>query len=289
MQPPLPDVSVIIPAHNEGAVIERCLDSLLNSDSRLVIEVVVVCNGCQDDTAERARRFGDRVTVIETDFPSKWNALNLGDDSASGFPRIYLDADVELGPGALQSLVAVLSTDEPRVAVPRVEFVLAECSAAVRSFFRVWTSLPYTAAGHGGGGIYAVSRTGRERFDRFPALTADDGFVQRHFRGDERVCLQDCWVRVAPPVALRQLMAIKTRSHFGTLELESRFPSLQSEPSASHVPGLLRMALNPLNWPALAVYGYVKVVSRARARKRWRSGDHTRWERDESSRVGPMH
>jgi glycosyltransferase involved in cell wall biosynthesis len=278
-------VSIVIPAHNEGAVIDRCLTALTRQKGAHRLEILVVCNGCRDDTAARARRFGDAIRVIETDVASKSNALNLGDQAASSFPRIYLDADVELGPGTIEALIAALGTNEPRVAVPRVSIDLGECSFPVRAFYRVWKRLPYLAAGHGGGGIYAISRGGRERFGRFPTLTADDGFVQRHFRGDERVCLQDHWVRVTPPAAMKQLMAIKTRSHFGTLELEARFPSLRSEPSASHVPRLVKLSLNPLNWPALALYAYVKVVSRARARRRWRTGDHHRWERDESSRV----
>jgi glycosyltransferase involved in cell wall biosynthesis len=78
--------SIVIPAHNESRVIERCLTSILTDARPNEFEIVVVCNGCTDDTAERARGFGDRVRVIETPIGSKIHALNLGDQHVSRFP-----------------------------------------------------------------------------------------------------------------------------------------------------------------------------------------------------------
>ena len=87
--------SVVIPAHNEQQVIGRCLARLMDGlppDT----QVVVVCNGCTDDTAGIAATFGARLVVVEVDRPSKTGALNAGDGVASGFPRAYLDADIEV-------------------------------------------------------------------------------------------------------------------------------------------------------------------------------------------------
>ena len=53
--PPTPPLSVIIPACNEAGYIEACLHSLLASEPAQ-FEVLVVANGCTDDTADRARR-----------------------------------------------------------------------------------------------------------------------------------------------------------------------------------------------------------------------------------------
>ena len=58
----LPTASVVIPAHDEAQVIGRTLRGVLDRTAAGRLEVVVVCNGCTDDTAEVARRFaGVRV------------------------------------------------------------------------------------------------------------------------------------------------------------------------------------------------------------------------------------
>ena len=61
--------SVVIPAHNEKAVIERCLRSVLAEPRIEGLEVVVVCNGCSDETAQICRDFDESIVVIETEVP----------------------------------------------------------------------------------------------------------------------------------------------------------------------------------------------------------------------------
>jgi glycosyltransferase involved in cell wall biosynthesis len=101
--------AIIIPAHNEAAVTGQTLQGLLRQVGE-GDEMIVVCNGCSDDIAGVARHFDPRVTALETDVPSKTNALNLGDRRARSFPRVYLDADVVLGEGALAEIVRVLKS-----------------------------------------------------------------------------------------------------------------------------------------------------------------------------------
>jgi glycosyltransferase involved in cell wall biosynthesis len=88
--------SVLIPAHNEGAVISRCLHHLFEGTDAGDFEVAVVCNGCDDDTAAVARASAPPVEVIELDEASKPAALRAGDRLLRTFPRLYLDADVVL-------------------------------------------------------------------------------------------------------------------------------------------------------------------------------------------------
>ena len=77
--------SIIIPAHNEQAVVARGIQALARDAGADSYQVIVVANGCSDDTAGVARRAWDRVDVVETDIPSKSNALNLGDAKATRF------------------------------------------------------------------------------------------------------------------------------------------------------------------------------------------------------------
>src|ERR1051325_6388342 len=87
--------SIIIAAHNEGPVIEKTLRSILANALDRPLQVIVVANGCSDDTAARARAVGVPIEVIETPLGNKVNALNLGDRAAKYFPRAFMDADVE--------------------------------------------------------------------------------------------------------------------------------------------------------------------------------------------------
>src|SRR3954454_12193945 len=123
-------ISVVIPAHNESAVIARTLRALTGQGGGLAsaLDIVVVANGCSDDTAQIARAFGAGVRVIETDIAGKPHALNLGDQASSAFPRIYADADVTIAPGALEALAARLTRGDVLAAAPRPKVDLAGCS-----------------------------------------------------------------------------------------------------------------------------------------------------------------
>src|ERR1700722_5972108 len=100
--------SVVVPAHNESQVIGRCLAALARGEPSDALEVVVVCNGCTDDTPARARSAGPHVRVIELSEASKIAALNAGDEACTTFPRFYVDADVELTPASIRAVTAAL-------------------------------------------------------------------------------------------------------------------------------------------------------------------------------------
>src|SRR5262245_57178730 len=180
-------ISIVIPAHDESAVIARCLEALLRGAQPGELEILVVCNGCSDDTAEIARRFGPDVRVIETAVPSKSNALNLGDEAARGFPRFYVDADVVLEVRDLRATAAALESGRCLAAAPRLRVDLSECSLPVRLYHRIWMDLPYVQEGMLGSGVYALSESGRARVGRFPDIIADDDLVRLAFRPSERI------------------------------------------------------------------------------------------------------
>src|SRR6266699_3852507 len=96
-------ISVIVPAHNEHSVISRTLKTMTARAIPGELEVIVVCNGCTDDTAAVAGNFGPPVRVIETGLAGKTLALNLGDKAATFFPRIYAFVDVHSNHQKLRS------------------------------------------------------------------------------------------------------------------------------------------------------------------------------------------
>ncbi|MGF1663440.1 MAG: glycosyltransferase, partial [Kineosporiaceae bacterium] len=99
--------SIVIAAHDEAAVVGRTLDALLTGAVPGEFDVTVVANGCTDDTAAvAAARPG--VRVLDRPEPGKVGALNAGDAVASGFPRLYLDADIALTAADVRTLAAAV-------------------------------------------------------------------------------------------------------------------------------------------------------------------------------------
>ncbi|MFZ0817422.1 MAG: glycosyltransferase family 2 protein [Candidatus Sulfotelmatobacter sp.] len=277
-------ISIIIPAHNESSVIARTLKSTLNGAEQDELDVIVVCNGCTDDTASVAGGFGERVRVIETSVAGKAHALNLGDQAALGFPRIYADADVVISVQAIRTLAQHLERGDVLAVAPTPTFDLAGCSWAVRACYDVRSLLPSAQEGIGGSGVYALSEAGRKRFGEFPRLTADDGYVRIHFQPGERETVGSATSTVFPPRTMKDLIATKTRAHYGSLELASRFPQLWRNRGESNHQSLLGLFRKPRLWPRLAVYCLVTALAKNRAQRRLRDGNIA-WERDNTSRA----
>jgi glycosyltransferase involved in cell wall biosynthesis len=244
--------SIIIPAHNEATVIARCIAALLRGARDDELEIIVVCNGCSDNTAGVARAFGQRVRVLETSVASKIAALNLGDEAARSFPRLFVDADVVLPLEAVRGICDALRNGK-LAAAPRANVDLTNCSWPVRAFYNIDRRMPSADQGIGGSGVYALSETGRRRFEKFPQLTADDGFVRLLFRPDERVTLRDCHSTVFAARSLAELIIIKTRSHFGTAELRRLYPDRWQNIGHSNRPALMWLLRQPALWPSLIV------------------------------------
>ncbi|MCY2963786.1 MAG: glycosyltransferase, partial [Planctomycetota bacterium] len=275
--------SIVIPAHNEEAVIARCLTALLDGANPGELEILVVCNGCTDRTAEIAGGFGEAVQVLHCPVASKIAALNYGDQRANAFPRFYVDADVVMTIDALRKTVAVLSSGTYLAASPAIDWDLSRSSWAVRAFYAVWRKHPYFDSGRLGSGLYALSAAGHERLKEFPQLTADDEYVRQLFDDSERTTLADCRFLVTPPRGLADLIKIKTRSRRGNLELERLQPVRAKAQRPSRGRFLGRLVCAPWLWPALPVYFYVVWQTSVRARQTLAKGN-PQWERDLSSR-----
>jgi glycosyltransferase involved in cell wall biosynthesis len=280
-------ISVIVAARDEERVVARGLRCMLEGLSAEEVEILVVCNGCSDGTADRAREVGGPVRVVETEVGSKTRAWNLGDDGASGFPRFYVDADVMLPGAAIREVARVLEAGSALAAAPRLRADLAGSSWPVRAFYAAWLEMPYFRTGMIGSGVFALSREGRARFGRFPEIIADDDFVRLHFEPGERRTVESCSFTVVAPARLGALVRVKTRSRLGRLQLDRLRPELarRRDRSRRSAAGLLR---RPRLWPALGVYAFVVGATSLRARRRLARGEVSGWERDESSRVDAL-
>jgi glycosyltransferase involved in cell wall biosynthesis len=281
-------MSVVIPAHNESAVIERVLRPLMDAARTGEFEVIVAANGCTDGTADLVRALGPGISVLEIPTPSKVMALNAADQVATALPRAYVDADVDVDPDVLRCLADLLDRpDGPLVAAPRMQVDTSKSSWPVRAHYRVWDLTDYRQRGHVGSGIYALSAEGRQRFGAFPDIIADDRFVQQLFTQDERGTSEHGYFTVRAPATLRAFIRRSVRSAAGNVQLRT----CGAEARAADVPvrsGLSalvpKVVRRPPLWPAFPVYCLAYVAPRLLARRKIAMGRLTVWERDETSR-----
>jgi glycosyltransferase involved in cell wall biosynthesis len=106
---PIRMISVIIPAHNEEAYLDRTLQALGRQNYKW-FEIIVVANGCTDQTAEVARGRCQRLIVLSQ--KSLGVARNLGARMARGELLLFLDADTLLEPMALRRIAADFSRND---------------------------------------------------------------------------------------------------------------------------------------------------------------------------------
>ena len=110
-------ISLIIPVYNGGPAFQGCLESLklfLPPPDQVATEVIVVADGCTDDSARLAEEFSS--TVLKTASPG-WpaRARNLGARPAQGEILFFIDADVTIHADTIPRL-ALLFTENKTLA-----------------------------------------------------------------------------------------------------------------------------------------------------------------------------
>ncbi|MCP4818570.1 MAG: glycosyltransferase family 2 protein, partial [Shimia sp.] len=189
-------LSIIIPAHNEAEHIEACLKSVLSSTGPAQAQVIVVANGCDDNTVARAQMFegmaaarGWHVDVLDMPAIGKAGALNQGDHVAKFGTRVYLDADVTVDPDLMRQICTALNSKEPRYVSGKMRLAPAQ-SWATRAYARIYRQVPFITTGVPGAGLFAVNNAGRHNWVLFPKIIADDTYVRLSFTPDQRIGVQ---------------------------------------------------------------------------------------------------
>ena len=108
-------ISIIVPAYNEEGRIEKTLRDLRRIPN---VELIVVCNGCTDATADVARTVKG-VKVLEIEEKNKGTAVLHGFKLAQGEYIGFVDADGVFGAEAVQRLLAELADADCVIASKR--------------------------------------------------------------------------------------------------------------------------------------------------------------------------
>lgn len=264
-------LSVILPAHQEQDHIGACLQALADQTGAddIAKEVIVIANGCRDATANRARALtgaltdaGWQLTVIELPTGGKTGALNRGDQAAAGDLRLYLDADIVVGPGMIAAIYAALDGPGARYAGARL-VVPPPVSRVSAAYARFWQRLPFVADGVTGAGLFGVNAEGRARWDRFPQIISDDGFVRLQFAPHERVRVD---VPYHWPISegLATLIRVRRRQDAGTAELGRLYPHLVENAAGDRPSGRFALRMGLSDPVGFAAYAAVSLAVRLR-------------------------
>lgn len=108
MKAPWSELTVVIPSWNTSDMLVACLDSLAPALAGGA-QVVVVDNASSDDSAMRVARDYANVVLLRNDQNEGFaRACNQGAGLARGSYLCFLNADTEVGPQALEQLLAFL-------------------------------------------------------------------------------------------------------------------------------------------------------------------------------------
>jgi hypothetical protein len=275
--------TVVIPAHNEGQVIGRLLRQLVPAPPG-DLNVIVVANGCTDDTATIAASFGPRVRVLSIPEASKHEALAAANRIDSDFPRIYADADIELRAADVHALAAALRQPGVLAAAPERVLDLGGRPWPVRWFYDVWMRLPEVRRGLWGRGVIAVDERGQARVADLPPFLADDFAATLAFAPHEQSIVPGARAIVHTPRTFADLLRRRVRAATGIAQIEraEHAPGPAPRTKRSDLTAIVRS--EPRMAPRVGLFLSMAILARLRARRAVARGDYSTWLRDDSSR-----
>ena len=272
--------TIIIPAHNEATVIERCIDSVIGQDQADTI--IVACNGCTDNTVELVRNKYPTIICLDIEKASKTNALNVAEEHITSYPIFYLDADTQLGQGDVAKISAHFENNTTLLAAPTPNINTDNSSWLVKQYYKVWLKLPYISDGVIGTCSFIMNKEGRARFDSFPDIINDDGYVRCCFESTERQNIANTTIHIQAPKDLYSLIKIKSRARLGNMQLNHL--KLCHKPKEANYRSSLSEKLFSKQFIATSVYIAIALLIRMRAKSQLNNIDSYTWEKDLSSR-----
>src|SRR5688572_3177356 len=93
-----PEVSIVIPTYNRSALLRNAVASVLAQNTQIPVEIVIVDNNSQDDTAAVVRSMMDahpgRIRYVVERQQGNAHARNRGVESATAGIIAFIDDDV---------------------------------------------------------------------------------------------------------------------------------------------------------------------------------------------------
>ncbi len=237
-------VTLLLPVHDGAKFLGRKLESILVMDyPRERLEVIVLADGCGDDSESIAREFaGQGVKLISLARCGKASALNKGVQAATGEILFFTDVRQPLDPACLRNLVAPFA--DPKVGAVSGDVILRdfetgrEAPMGLYWHYEAWMrrqlsrvgSMPVVA-----GALYAMRRS---LFEPLPAGAVGDDALQpsRLILSGWRVVLEEGARSFDYPTSLDTEFSRKVRTLAGLIQVLRWLPALLSRanPMALH-------------------------------------------------------
>lgn len=114
-----PEVSIIIPTHNEGAWLHRTIEGILDATRYPSYEILVVDDGSSDGSCafiDEVFERGARLRLVRGQHLGVSGARALGAEHAQGENLVFLDSHVLPDPGWLREMMNLLSDSSVGIA-----------------------------------------------------------------------------------------------------------------------------------------------------------------------------
>jgi len=278
--------SIIIPAYNEEALVLKTLAGLFDDNNLMNVELLIVCNGCNDQTHLKVVSFIKKNSlllkqknidflVLETSKASKTNALNMGINNSLSSIKILMDADIQICGKDLNILVDELKSKNLKAISPQVKFSFENSNFLVRQYYQV-ASISFYNKNNRLSNVIALSADGIKKIAPLPDVIADDEYIRRQFSPNEVSVSQRCSLIFTCTKNLVNLLQILTRVERGNVQLNSRYntPLTNSKKGYDEPPIL-----------CFPTFLLIKLCIKIRARFQFYQGRIDQWERDESNRI----
>ncbi len=300
------NLSIIIPAYNEARSLRLLIPQLTNLKGGLLmsgqrisefpknIEVIVACNGCTDGSAGVVKAFQKALSddsqqdkaisvdlqLIEIDEADKIQAINRGNEAASYFPRVLIDADIDIALPDVIFCASQLIKQQKKAASPAIRFNTSYCDKWVQLYYRAARHSSYNTTGLLSN-VILLSEAGFNRVDPLPAVIADDEYIRHQFSAEERLVINDVSFRFNCPKTVRSLTNVLTRVHRGNVQLSTVIGPLTSTDKQKQE---LRQIFRKAGFSAFMTFMLLKCYVRFRVKLDTWMKREPQWERDETTR-----
>ena len=276
-----PEFSLIVPVYNEEAALRITLPPLMQALEGYAAQVVFVCNGTTDASAQIIRSIaGPAVRVLEVPQAGKTGAFNAAEKLVSAFPRFYLDADILVQQDVFAPLLNALNSGKADLVSPVIRYDLSQSTFAARAISRTWLGLPHRTRHDIQGALIGVSENGRKAWQDFPDIFADDSFMMAMVPAHRRKTVRTTAVTQKLPRSYGAWVAVRTRWLFGDRQLARLGIRIPKAPGQGRA--LIGRALNPRHTLSTTIYALARLHAKIRCSRREKTG--VQWYRDETTR-----